>query len=134
MLWLTTDAAVDRARQITGLGFFIQDHDRPEMAVRWQQQVPYTDNHHAEFAAVLAGLTYLAQHWPLATSAVILQTDSQLVAQALTKRYAKHYDTELKQILAVSDQCQLFIVKQITDRQNTTAHHLARQAIYGSQA
>ncbi|WP_261805612.1 reverse transcriptase-like protein [Lapidilactobacillus luobeiensis] len=131
MIWLTTDSAVDNERCLTGIGFFIQGQQLARSPIRYGQKIAFTDNHHGEFQAVLAGLTYLAGQTTLAAQTVVLQTDSQLVEQALTKRYAKHYQSEVRAILALSDQCQLFLVKRITDRQNRTAHQLARQAIYG---
>ena len=90
----------------------------------------YCDNHHAEWQAAIWALNYLADHKLLTTNTLVLQTDSQLLVDGLDKRYSKHYGLELAQILALTDQCPLFFVKKIADRQNRAAHQLARAAIY----
>lgn len=129
MLWLATDASVDDAKQLTGIGFHLYNSEK---TINEQQgiQLPYQDNHHAEFQAVLAGVKLIAAKYAQQADVVVLQTDSKIVKDSLEKRYAKHYGPETAAILAVTDQFPLFLVKMVTDNTNRAAHQLARQAIY----
>lgn len=129
MLWLATDASVDEQKQLTGIGIHLYNSTKT-INEQKGQQLPYQDNHHAEFQAVLLGVKLIAANYAQQADVVILQTDSQIVKDSLEKRYAKHYGPETAAILAVTDHFALFLVKLVTDHSNRAAHKLARQAIY----
>lgn len=129
MLWLATDASVDDAKKLAGIGVHLYNSQRTidELA---GNQIDYQDNHHAEFQAVLKGVQLIATKYLSEADTVILQTDSQLIKDSLEKRYAKHYQEETAQILTVTDRFPLFLIKLVGDHDNRAAHHMARQAIY----
>ncbi|WP_125766436.1 reverse transcriptase-like protein [Lapidilactobacillus wuchangensis] len=129
MLWLNTDAAVDQARHLTGIGFYLTD-DSHKIQIEQRQQIDFCDNHQAEWQAALWALTYLADHDLLTTNTIVLQTDSQLLVDSFDKRYSKHYGAQLAALLALTDQAPLFFVKKVGDHHNRAAHQLARAAIY----
>lgn len=129
MLWLNTDAAVDQARQLTGIGFYLTD-DSHHIQVKQSQRINFCDNHQAEWQAAIWALTYLAEQHLLTTNTIVLQTDSQLLVASFDKRYSKHYGDQLTAALTLADQAPLFFVKKVDDHHNRAAHQLARAAIY----
>ncbi|WP_125605938.1 reverse transcriptase-like protein [Lapidilactobacillus bayanensis] len=129
MLWLATDASVDDAKQLTGIGIHLYNSEKT-IDEQLGLALPYQDNHHAEFQAVLQGVQLIAARYAQQAATVVLQTDSKIVKDSLEKRYAKHYGLETAAILAVTDQFPLFLVKMVNDNANRAAHQLARQAIY----
>ncbi|RYL90344.1 reverse transcriptase-like protein [Sporolactobacillus sp. THM7-4] len=86
------------------------------------------NNHEAEFAALVASLRYCLDN---GFRSVSFRTDSQLVDQALAKRYVRKevYAQYLREALELIDQFDLFFCKWIPDRQNRNADVLARKAI-----
>ncbi|MFT8708289.1 MAG: reverse transcriptase-like protein [Sporolactobacillus sp.] len=86
------------------------------------------NNHEAEFAALLEALRFCqAQGY----RCVSFRTDSQLVQQAVDKRFVKKevYARYLRMALPLIDSFDLFFCKWIPDSQNKNADELARQAI-----
>lgn len=88
-----------------------------------------SSNHEAEFAACVAALQCAHERGHRIVS---FRTDSQLVNEALNKRYVKNkqYVPYLDQSLHLIDQFDLFFCKWVPDRQNKNADLLARQAIH----
>ena len=95
MIKLYSDAATKGNPGPTGLGWLI-------VAAGKQRQQSATlaeaDNHHGEFAAATAAFDDLLANY-CHDQVVMFYTDSRLLADAIGKGYAKHYQPELAQLL-----------------------------------
>lgn len=91
-----------------------------------------SSNHEAEFAALVLALQFCMDQGYKELS---FRTDSQLVSQALDKKYAKKavYSHYLSQALNLINQADLFFCKWIPDVLNKNADALARLAIRSQQ-
>ncbi|TGB00415.1 reverse transcriptase-like protein [Sporolactobacillus shoreae] len=89
-------------------------------------------NHEAEFAALVRALQFCHEK---GYRNVSFRTDSQLVNQAIEKRYVKkaEFSHYLSAALALIDQFNLFFCKWIPDVKNKNADSLARLAIRSQQ-
>ena len=56
-------------------------------------------------------------------------TDSRLLADAIGKGYAKHYQPELDQLLERIDALPTVVTQWVSESQNPGAHSLANQAL-----
>ncbi|WP_179395423.1 ribonuclease HI family protein [Lacticaseibacillus absianus] len=124
MIRLYTDAATKGNFGLGGIGILVVDNGHTDQL---HYPLPPSSNHAAEFEAVLAGLSYLIETGR--TTSVILYSDSQLVIDALTKRYAKHYADYVTKLLPLVDQFDLLLWQWVPDRQNRGAHTLAQQGL-----
>lgn len=97
---------------------------------RWQfhHPLPELSNHQAEFQALMTGLKDL-EHLDLPKEMLVIYSDSKLVIESLDKAYAKHYQSEVDQILKLENSYPLVLHQWISDRQNKGAHTLAQQAL-----
>lgn len=86
-------------------------------------------NHEAEFIALLKALEICQQHFP--NNMLAIQSDSQLVVQAVEKNYVKRteYNEILSKIMELISTFPLFFIKWIPSKQNKQADRLARRAI-----
>ncbi|WP_010631256.1 reverse transcriptase-like protein [Sporolactobacillus vineae] len=91
-----------------------------------------SSNHEAEFAALVLALRFCLDQGYAELS---FRTDSQLVNEALQKRYVKKavYSQYLTQALSLIDKTDLFFCKWIPDTFNKNADQLARLAIRKQQ-
>ncbi|WP_368504398.1 reverse transcriptase-like protein [Alkalihalophilus sp. As8PL] len=89
-------------------------------------------NHEAEYEALIHALKICKEK---EFKHVSFRTDSQLIDQAVEKRYVKNrrYDPYLKQALTYIDDFELFFMKWIPSKQNRNADQLARKAIQKSK-
>ncbi|WP_100408058.1 reverse transcriptase-like protein [Bacillus solitudinis] len=89
-------------------------------------------NHEAEYEALIRGLDLCLQQGVTKAS---FRTDSQLIDDAIERRYVKNkrYQEYLEQALVLIDQFELFFIKWIPSKQNKNADELARQAIKDSK-
>lgn len=123
---LYCDAATKGNPGPSGLGALIVDG---QGQVQLSQPVAGpVSNHQAELMAAAFGLQAVIDRYP-DTRIVSFYTDSQLLADAINKRYAKHYAAELAPVLALVDRFDLVIINHLSDHQNQGAHHLANQAL-----
>jgi ribonuclease HI len=85
------------------------------------------NNHQAEFMALIIGLEYCIEN---KIEIVSFKTDSQLVEQAVEKKYIKNvvYKPYLEKALTMIEKIDLFFIKWIPTKQNK-ADQLAKQAI-----
>lgn len=85
--------------------------------------------HEAEFIALLKALEICQQHFP--NNMLAIQSDSQLVVQAVEKNYVKRteYNEILSKIMELISTFPLFFIKWIPSKQNKQADRLARRAI-----
>lgn len=86
-------------------------------------------NHESEFIALLKALEICQQHFP--NNMLAIQSDSQLVVQAVEKNYVKRteYNEILSKIMELISTFPLFFIKWIPSKQNKQADRLARRAI-----
>ncbi|GAA0350080.1 reverse transcriptase-like protein [Bacillus horti] len=85
-------------------------------------------NHEAEFEALLIALKHGEERkWAI----VSFHTDSQLVEQAVEKRFVKNkkYQPYLEEALELISHFDLFFIKWIPSKENQVADQLARDAI-----
>ncbi|MEG0381402.1 MAG: reverse transcriptase-like protein, partial [Kurthia sp.] len=103
----------------SGIGIFIKGEGH---TIKISEPIGVMDNHMAEFHATIRSLQEAQK---LGSSFVSLRSDSKIVVSSIEKRYAKHYDELLQQILDLADSFDLFFVKWIPDEQNRAADSLA---------
>lgn len=107
----------------SGIGIFIKGEGHQ---LKFKEAIGSTDNHTAEFLALIRGLKEAKK---LNSSFISVRSDSKIVVSSIEKRYAKHYDELLQQALEIIDDFELFFIKWIPDEQNKAADALARAAI-----
>ena len=128
MIRLYTDAATKGNHGIGGIGILVV---APGVHDQTHAPLPEMSNHEAEFAAAKAGFERLLA---LKLSGMVsYRSDSRLVIDALNKGYAKHYATELTELLAVVDRFDPVICQWIPERQNHGAHALAQQGLHQAE-
>lgn len=87
-------------------------------------------NHEAEFAALLSTLEYVIDH-ELHSRTVMIYTDSKILAQTVTKNYARHpeYQKYLQEINEKLQMFSLIFIEWIPESKNKGADHMARQGL-----
>lgn len=109
----------------SGIGIFIKGEGH---VIKISEPIGLSDNHHAEFIALLRALEEIQ---PLHPQLVSLKSDSKIVLSSIEKRYVKKesFQRLLDESLQIIDTFPLFFTKWISDRDNKAADVLARQAI-----
>lgn len=110
----------------SGIGIYIKGEGHQ---LRISEPIAPTDNHSAEFQALLRGMEEAAK---LTTGIVSVRSDSQIVVMAVEKEYVKReaHKPILAQILAIAATFDFFFIKWIPDADNRAADALAREAIH----
>lgn len=87
-------------------------------------------NHEAEFFSLIKALEICGREYPC--DMVAVQSDSQLVVQAVEKNYVKNpnFFKLLMKVNELKGQLPLFFIKWIPSNKNRRADQLARQAIH----
>lgn len=109
----------------SGVGIFMKGeglHEKISLAI------PDTNNHVAEFTALVKGLAYAKE---TGSSFVSMRSDSKIVVSSVDKAYVKNeeYKPYLEQALMLIEQFDLFFIKWIPEKENKAADALARAAI-----
>lgn len=125
MIKLYSDAATKGNPGPTGLGWLIVVNGQQFPG---QSGIPTADNHQGEFAAATAAFTALTDQFG-SDQVVLYYTDSRLVADAIGKGFAKHYQPELARLLALIDQFPTVVTRWVPEKDNRGAHNLANQAL-----
>lgn len=110
----------------SGIGIFIKGEGHN---LKISERIDPTNNHTAEFQALLRGLEEAAK---LTTGIVSVRSDSQVVVMAVEKEFVKsdmHKET-LAKILEIIKTFDFFFIKWIPDAENRAADALAREAIH----
>ena len=109
----------------SGIGIFIKGEGHH---LKISEPIGVTDNHHAEFQALVRALKEMLSLNPTMVS---VRSDSKIVVASIEKRYVKKdsYKLLLEDALTMIDQLPLFFIKWIPDDQNKAADALARDAI-----
>lgn len=125
MLEVYIDAASAGNPGKSGIGIFIKGEGHH---LKISEPIGVTDNHHAEFQALVRALQEVQA---LAPSIVSVRSDSKIVVASIEKRYVKKesYRLLLDEALTIIDTFPLFFIKWIPDDQNKAADALAREAI-----
>lgn len=129
MYTLYTDAATNNDTQHSAAGILIVHAGNQQQL---HASLPDSDNHHAEFYAALAGFDALLKLLNQTAKTVTVQyfTDSKIVADSVEKRYAKHYQELVDQLLAKQAEFNLVVTQWLPEKQNQGAHNLAQQALH----
>lgn len=125
MIKLNTDAATIGNPGPAGVGILIVANGQQDQT---HLSLPDMSNHEAEFAAAIAGFKRL-QELNL-QGFVSFASDSKLVIQSLDKRYAKHYQTQVDELLALIESFDQVIWQWVPERENRGAHMLAQQGLH----
>lgn len=126
MIELYVDGASAGNPGKSGIGVFIKGEGH---AIKLSEKIEPTDNHSAEFQALLRGMEETSK---LTTGMVSARSDSQIVVMAVEKQFVKNetHKEYLKKILAIADTFEFFFIKWIPDVENRAADALAREAIH----
>ncbi|ARD49782.1 ribonuclease HI family protein [Sporosarcina sp. P33] len=125
MLEVYIDGASAGNPGLSGIGIHIKGEGQD---VRISEPIEPTNNHHAEFQALVRGLEEAAK---LTAGMVSMRSDSTVVVQSMEKEFVKNeqYAPYLKRALKLAATFDFFFIKWIADSTNKTADSLARQAI-----
>lgn len=126
MIDIQIDAAAKGNPGISGAGIVIRSD---EGITEYSIPLGVYTNHEAEFLALLKALEICKKQFPNEILAV--QTDSQIVVQAVENNYVKNpvFQPLLEKIVTIKEQFPLFFIKWIPNKQNKHADQLARAAI-----
>lgn len=126
MIELYVDGASAGNPGKSGIGIFIKGEGH---TLKLSERIEPTDNHTAEFQALLRGLEETAK---LTTGMVSARSDSQIVVMAVEKEFVKNekHKQTLTSILAIAKTFDFFFIKWIPDVENRAADALARGAIH----
>lgn len=124
MIKLFTDAATLGNPGPAGAGILIVNGGQQDQT---HLALPNMSNHEAEFAAAIAGFKRV-QALQL-QGLISFASDSKLVIQSLDKRYAKHYQPQVDELLALIDACDQVLWQWVPERENRGAHMLAQQGL-----
>lgn len=125
MIKIYTDAATRPHSNQSGIGILIIVNGKQEQK---SLSLAMQDNHHAEFAASIAGFRYLLQKYGNQNT-VFFHSDSKIVIDGLNKNYSKSFKPQLKELAGLEDRFDLVINQWIPDKENKGAHNLANQAL-----
>lgn len=126
MIEVFTDGASSGHPGISGAGIYlVSKHGKQSYSIPLKTMT----NHEAEFHAVIHALDICGEKFP--NEIISLQSDSQLVVQAIEKNYVKNkqYQPLLEIIRHKSAQFSYVFTKWIPSKQNHHADRLAKQAI-----
>ena len=126
MIELYVDGASAGNPGKSGIGIFLKGEGHH---MKISEKIGPTDNHTAEFQALLRGMQEVAK---LTTGMVSARSDSQVVVMAVEKEYVKNenYKEYLTEILAIIKTFDFFFIKWIPDEENRAADALAKEAIH----
>ena len=126
MLELYVDGASAGNPGKSGIGIYIKGEGH---SVKISEPIEPTNNHTAEFKALVRGLEEAAK---LTNGIVSARSDSQVVVMAVENEFVKNeaYKEYLSIILDIARTFDHFFIKWIPDSQNRAADVLAREAIH----
>jgi ribonuclease HI len=126
MLELYVDGASAGNPGKSGIGIYIKGEGH---SVKISEPIEPTNNHTAEFKALVRGLEEAAK---LTNGIVSARSDSQVVVMAVENEFVKNeaYKEYLTTILDIARTFDHFFIKWIPDSQNRAADVLAREAIH----
>lgn len=125
MLEIYIDAASKGNPGPSGIGIFIKGE---ENHIKISEYIGETNNHIAEFTALIRGLEEAKK---LGSNFISVRSDSKIVVSSIEKRYAKNdeFKSLLNQALELADEFEFFFIKWIPESDNKAADQLAKDAI-----
>lgn len=110
----------------SGIGIFLKGEGHH---LQLAEKIEPTDNHSAEFQALIRGLEEAAKR---TNGIVSVRSDSQIVVNSVEQEFVKNplYKTYLTTILQLADGFEYFFIKWIPTAENRAADALAKKAIY----
>ncbi|GKV55389.1 ribonuclease H [Sporosarcina sp. NCCP-2222] len=125
MIELYVDGASAGNPGKSGIGIYIKGEGH---ALKISEPIDPTNNHTAEFLALLRGMEEAAK---LTTGIVSARSDSKIVVTAVENQFVKNelHKGYLAQVLKIAETFDYFFIKWIPDSENRAADELARQAI-----
>lgn len=129
MTRIYTDAAVSGNPGFAGVGILVLDN-KEQKQIAFPLKGNHWNNHQAEFKAVSLGLSWLIEH-EKTESMLFCYTDSQIVAQAVEKKYVKdkNFQKYLKEILHLMEHFSYASITWLPEAENRGADNLAKQAL-----
>lgn len=126
MIELYVDGASAGNPGKSGIGIFIKGEGHH---VKISESIPPTNNHTAEFIALIRGLEEAVQ---LTDGIVSARSDSQIVVMAVENQFVKNdlYKPYLTQLLKLIESFDYFFIKWIPRSENRAADTLAREGIH----
>ena len=126
MIELYVDGASAGNPGKSGIGIFIKGEGN---IVKFSEPIEPTNNHTAEFIALLRGMEEAAK---LTTGIVSARSDSKVVVSAVENEFVKNevHKEYLYNILSIAKTFDFFFIKWIPDSENRAADALAREAIH----
>lgn len=126
MIELYVDGASAGNPGKSGIGIFIKGEGQQ---IRLSEPIEPTNNHTAEFIALLRGMEEAAK---LTTGIVSARSDSKAVVSAVENEFVKNelHKEYLSKILSIAETFEFFFIKWIPDSENKAADALAREAIH----
>lgn len=132
MVKIYTDAAFNPKNQSAAIVVTFQIEHQ---AYQYSSFIPeISDNHEAEFAAMVLCLTTLCEQ-ELNQKLCQIFSDSKIVIQSIEKQYVKdkRYQPYLQEILALIEQFELIFFNWIPEKQNLAADQLAKSILRKNQ-
>ncbi|MFS0687867.1 ribonuclease HI family protein [Sporosarcina sp. 179-K 8C2 HS] len=126
MIELYVDGASAGNPGKSGIGIYIKGEGK---IVKLSEPIEPTNNHTAEFLALLRGVEEAAK---LTTGIVSARSDSKAVVSAVENEFVKNevHKEYLNKILSIAETFDFFFIKWIPDTENRAADALAREAIH----
>ncbi|MDN4608694.1 reverse transcriptase-like protein [Sporosarcina highlanderae] len=126
MIELYVDGASAGNPGKSGIGIYIKGEGTQ---VKLSEPIEPTNNHTAEFIALLRGMEEAAK---LTTGIVSARSDSKAVVSAVENEFVKNklHKGFLNEILSIAKTFEFFFIKWIPDTENRAADALAREAIH----
>ncbi|WP_432358988.1 ribonuclease HI family protein [Sporosarcina sp. UB5] len=126
MIELYVDGASAGNPGKSGIGIYIKGEGK---TVKISEPIEPTNNHTAEFLALLRGMEEAAK---LTTGIVSARSDSKAVVSAVENEFVKNevHKEYLNKILSIAKTFDFFFIKWIPDNENRAADALAREAIH----
>lgn len=125
MIKLYTDAGLNTNQNLAAIAFVFQTETKRDSDVK---QVKGSDNHYLEFLAVKTGLKAIIDQ-NLNNDLLQLLSDSQIVTDSIEKKYSKHYQGMVDEIIPLLEKFPTYFVKHISDKENKAAHSLIHQEL-----
>jgi len=126
MIELYVDGASAGNPGKSGIGIFIKGEGHK---IKISEKVEPTNNHTAEFLALVRGMEEVAK---LTNGIVSVRSDSQVVVMAVENEFVKNdlHKEYLARILEIASFFDLFFIKWIPSSENRAADALAREGIH----
>ncbi|MBO1911067.1 reverse transcriptase-like protein [Sporosarcina sp. 6E9] len=126
MIELYTDGASAGNPGKSGIGVFIKGEGH---LIKISESIEPTNNHTAEFLALLRGVKEVAK---ISQGIVSVRSDSQAVVTAVEREFVKNeaHKLILSEIIELTRSFEFFFIKWIPSIENKTADALAREGIH----